>query len=132
MSEDAKIKIFDILNDISYNKQNIFNSDVESQYNPYMVNKWLSMSIDTVMYAQDMNCNSHLPKDMQFDYYFYSIKKQKRFFKYIKNKKEDLIDVVSEYHECSKKVAKQMLKLFSEDDIEYMKGRLSKGGKNAR
>jgi hypothetical protein len=84
------------------------------------------------MYAQEMNCNSHLPKDMQYDYYFHAIKKNKRFFKYIKHTKQDLIDVISEYHGCSDKKAKELLRLFSESDIEYMKSKLNRGGKNGR
>ena len=132
MSKDSDLKIFDILNDISYTKTGIINEDTVSQYNPYMVNRWLSMSIDTIMYAQEMNCNAHLPKDMQYDYYFHAIKKNKRFFKYIKHTKQDLIDVIAEYHGCSDKKAKELLRLFSENDIEYMKSKLNKGGKNGR
>jgi len=132
VSKDSDLKIFDILNDISYTKTGIINEDTVSQYNPYMVNRWLSMSIDTIMYAQEMNCNAHLPKDMQYDYYFHAIKKNKRFFKYIKHTKQDLIDVIAEYHGCSDKKAKELLRLFSENDIEYMKSKLNKGGKNGR
>ncbi len=132
MSKDSDLKIFDILNDISYTKTGTINEDTVSQYNPYMVNRWLSMSIDTIMYAQEMNCNAHLPKDMQYDYYFHAIKKNKRFFKYIKHTKQDLIDVIAEYHGCSDKKAKELLRLFSESDIEYMKSKLNKGGKNGR
>ena len=132
MSKESDLKIFDILNDISYTKSGTINEDTISQYNPYMVNRWLSMSIDTIMYAQEMNCNSHLPKDMQYDYYFHAIKKNKRFFKYIKHTKQDLIDVISEYHGCSDKKAKELLRLFSESDIEYMKSKLNRGGKNGR
>jgi hypothetical protein len=132
VSKDSDLKIFDILNDISYTKIGTINEDTISQYNPYMVNRWLSMSIDTIMYAQEMNCNAHLPKDMQYDYYFHAIKKNKRFFKYIKHTKQDLIDVISEYHGCSDKKAKELLRLFSESDIEYMKSKLNRGGKNGR
>jgi hypothetical protein len=127
-----KTNIFDILNDISHLKTHILDDSSISSYNPYMINKWLSMSIDTIMYSQEMNCNAHLPKDMQYDYYFYSLKKQKRFFKYIKHKREDIINLISEYHSCSYSKAKHMLNLFSDSDIEYMKSKLNKGGKDAR
>jgi hypothetical protein len=132
VSKGADIKIFDILNDISYTKTGCITEDTISQYNPYMVNRWLSMSIDTIMYAQEMNCNAHLPKDMQYDYYFHAIKKNKRYFKYIKHTKQDLIDIIVEYHKCSERRAKEMVRLFSNDDIEYMKSKLNKGGKSAR
>jgi hypothetical protein len=132
MTKDSEVKIFDILNDISYTKVGILDETNISQYNPYMVNRWLSMSIDTVMYAQEMNTNAHLPKDMQYDYYFHAIKKNKRYFKYVKHTKQNVLDVICEYYNCGERKAKELLRLFSESDIEYMQSKLNKGGKSAR
>ncbi|CAB4141202.1 clamp loader small subunit [uncultured Caudovirales phage] len=123
-----KLGLFDFLNDISFNKKKIFSEDSEREYNSYMINRWLSMRVDTIMYAQEMNINSHLPKNMQYDYYFHSLKKQKRKFDYIKHKKQDEIDIIKEYYGFSEARAKEMLNLFSDDDIEYMKSKLFKGG----
>lgn len=124
-----KIGLFEFLNDVCSNKKYILSEECEKEYNSYMMNRWLSMRVDTLMYAQEMNCNSHLPKNMQYDYYFYSIKKQKRKFDYIKHKRQDDIDIIKEYYGYSDLRAKELLPLLSSDDINYIKSKLYKGGK---
>jgi hypothetical protein len=121
-------KLFQFINDISHLKQNILSEDCEKEYSAYMINRFLSMNITTIMYANEMNMNYHLPKRMQYDYYFHSLKKQKRYFKYIKHNRQDDIDVIKEYHNCSEVRAKEMLPIFTSDDLTYMRSRISKGG----
>lgn len=131
MSE--KTSIFDFLNDVSHIKKDILTEENESDLSPYMLNRFLSMNITTVMYANEMNMMSHLPKRMQYDYYLHSLRKEKRFFKYVKFKNEDVVSVIKEYHNCSERLAKEMLRIFSDEDIEYMRTRIDKGGaKNAK
>jgi hypothetical protein len=124
----SDVKIFDFINDISQLKKDILSEENEKEYSPYMVNRFLSMNITTILYANEMNMNSHLPKRMQYDYYFHSLKKQKRYFKYIKHTRQDDIDLIKEYHGCSETRAKELLAIFTSDDIEYMKSKVSKGG----
>lgn len=126
-----KTTIFDFLNDISYDKKNILSEENKSELKPFFLNRWLSMRIDTIMYAQEMNQNHHLPKDMQYDYYLHSIKKQKRRFNYIKNKRQDEIDLICEYHGYKESLAKEILNLFTQEDFDYMRIKLNKGGQNA-
>jgi hypothetical protein len=123
-----KTELFDFINDISLNKKDILTEDNESNFNSYMVNRFLSMNISTILYANEMNINSHLPKRMQYDYYLNSIVKQKRFFKYIKHKKQETIDLIKEYYGYSDQLAKQTLPLLDESDITYIKNKLNKGG----
>lgn len=130
--KDGKTNIFDFLNDVSHLKKNILDQSNIKDYNSYFMNKWLSMSIDTIMYAQEMNCNFHLPKDMQYDYYLHSLKKHKRFFKYVKHKKQEHIDVIMEYHNMSERRAREIVRLFSDSDIDYMKSKMYKGGSSAK
>ena len=120
--------IFDFINDISHLKKDILAEDKEKDYSAYMVNRFLSMNITTIMYANEMNMNYHLPKRMQYDYYLHSLKKQKRFFKYVKNKRQADIDLIKEYHNCSELRAKEMLPIFTEDDLKYMRSKTDKGG----
>jgi hypothetical protein len=121
-------KLFDFINDISHLKRDILAEEGEKDYSPYMINRFLSMNITTIMYANEMNMNYHLPKRMQYDYYMNSLKKQKRYFKYIKHKRQDDIDVIKEYHNCSEVRAKEMLPIFTDDDLKYMRSRIDKGG----
>lgn len=123
-----KPELFDFINDLSLNKKDLLTEENEASFNTFMVNRFLSMNISTILYANEMNINSHLPKKMQYDYYLNSIKKQKRFFKYIKHKKQDVIDLIKEYYGYSEQLAKQVLPLLDESDIDYIKTKLNKGG----
>lgn len=123
-----KTPVFDFLSDISYLKKNLLTEENESDYSPYIVNRFLSMDATTVMYANDMNLYSNLPKRMQYDYYLHAIKKQKRFFKYLKTQKEINLELVKEYFSYSEKQAKEVLPLLSGEDLHYIKSKLAKGG----
>lgn len=126
MSE--KTTLFDFLNDVSHVKKNILTEENESDLSIYMLNRFLSMDITTVMYANEMNQFSHLPKRMQYDYYLHAIKKQKRYFKYIKYKNQDDVDVIREYYNYNEQRAKEILPIFSKDDLDEMRAKLNKGG----
>lgn len=133
MSADNKTSLFDFLNDVSHLKKGILSEENESDLSTYMLNRFLSMNITTIMYANEMNKNPHLPKQMVYDYYFHALKKQKRHFKYVKHTKQDIIDVIKEYHGYSEQFSKQIVDIFSPSDVEYMKSKLDKGGvKNER
>lgn len=127
-----KTGLFDFLKDLSEQKEDILCEENESQYSPYMVNRFLSMDHTTIMYANEMNLRHFLPKRLQYDYYFHSIKKYKRFFKYVKEEEQDNLDVVKEYFGYSKARAKEALSILTDDDIQYMKSKLNRGGHNAK
>jgi hypothetical protein len=128
----SKFTIFDFLKDLSENKQDILDETNESQYDCYMINRYLSMHPTTMLYANEMNKLYFLPKRMQYDYLLHSIRKDRRFFKYVKSEKPEDIDLVKEYFGYGSKKAKDALRVLSEDDITYMKEKLSKGGHRAR
>lgn len=123
-----KTSLFDFLNDVSQLKQNILTEDNENELSTYMLNRFLSMNITTIMYSNEMNKLPSLPKRMVYDYYLYALKKQKRHFKYIKHKNQDEIDLIKEYYGYSEQLSKQIVKLFDEKDFIYMKNKLKKGG----
>lgn len=127
-----KVGLFDFLKDISQEKKDILSEDNESQYSSYMINRFLSMHQTTIMYANEMNIRHFLPKRLQYDYYINSIKKESRFFKYVKEDELQNIELVKEYFGYSKARAKEVLPLLSQSDIEYMKVKLSKGGLDAK
>lgn len=128
-----KTGLFDFINDVSHLKKNILTEENESDLSVYMLNRFLSMDPTTTLYANEMNMNYHLPKRMQYDYYLHAIKKEKRFFKYMKHKNEDIIALIREYFGYSESLAKQIVPIFDNEQIEYMKAKLNKGGtKNAK
>ena len=83
--------IFDWLNQISYDKRpwSSFNSEDHESFNPYMINRFISMKenyIDFVNTIQKYSIN----KESLYNYYCQLIPKRKTFFRYIKPKKSTL------------------------------------------
>ena len=129
--EKNKSVIFDFLNSISDNKKDLIQSGTveEKEYNAFMINRWLSFSADTALYAQAMNELYWLPKSMQYDYLRFAIRKSRRYFQYQKKQKADEdISVIAEYHNMSLRQAKSLSNMFDDDDIKHMRSRLNKGG----
>lgn len=101
----------------------------ESSYNAYIINKTLSYYVDTVIYANMMNINYFLDKDMQYDYLFHSIRKYRRKFEpWIKNTINSPLEIVKEFFNYSNDKAKEVLHLFTESDLSQMKTQIDKGG----
>ena len=127
-TEIKKINIFNFLNDLYYDKKNILDEETEHLYKPFLINRWISGNLDTVLYAQEMNQRSELFPDQQYDYYFHSIPKRKRFSKWMKQDKDDKILLIMEYYNYNRSKAKDCLKLHSEEDYERIKKAMDRGG----
>ena len=104
-------------------------SEDEKVYSPYLINKNLSSYIDTVFHANEMNRRHFLDKKLQYDYYFYSIRKYKRKYqKWMKYNETENVKIIKVYYKCSTKKAEEYLTLLSEGEIKELKIRLDKGG----
>ena len=123
---------FDFLNEINYGKNDLIVDDIEQQiekqYNPYIVNRGLSYFYDTVIYANDMNTRHHLDKKLQNAYLLNIIRKKKRFSKWHKAEKSELLEIVMKFYGYSIKRAKEVLPLLTTENIEEMKMVLDEGG----
>jgi len=120
---------FDCLNAVNYTKQNILVDDIsEKQYNAFMVNRGLSYFYDTVLLANEMNKRAHLDNRLQFDFFINTIRKKKRFSKWMKAKEEETIKVVKEYYGYSNEKARQALTILNDEQIEQLKAKVYKGG----
>jgi hypothetical protein len=94
-----------------------------------MVNRSISQHFDTLMFANEMNARPHLTPRQQYLFYLTSIKpKKKRFAKWAKPEKDDAIQVISMYYKCNTNLAEQYASVISEDDIQLMRDKMSKGG----
>ena len=101
----------------------------EKAYNPFMVNRGLSYFNDTVIYANAMNRLHHLDHRLQFDFYINSIRKRKRFSKWIKPDTASDVEVVKEYYGYSNEKARQALSLLTSEQINDLKKKVYKGGR---
>jgi hypothetical protein len=123
---------FDFLNAINITKKDLITEDPlnEKEYPPFMVNRGLSYFPDTVMYANEMNRNSDIPKKWQFHFLINSISKKKRFSKWHKKDADsESLQLVMEYYGYSSEKAKEAMKILSSDQLAYIKEKLSKGGR---
>ena len=121
---------FDYVKAINTTKKNIMIDDItESEYQPFLINRSLSYFPDTVLYANEMNLNSHLPARLQFDFFINIIKKRNRFSKWFKPIEIQRIEVIKEYYGYSDEKAKSVLSLLNNKQIENLKHRIYKGGR---
>jgi hypothetical protein len=60
---------------INLNKENLMSLENEKKYNSYLINHFLSGTIDTLFYANEMNQRPFLDKRLQYDFLRFGIKK---------------------------------------------------------
>jgi hypothetical protein len=118
---------FDILNTITYSKKRLIDDSNEKLYNAYQINKGLSYFKDTIFIAQEMNMNYHLDNLLQHDYLFNTVRKQKRYAKWVKKDIDDDLEAVRIYFNYGYQKAKEAYSILSKDQIEYIKEKV-KGG----
>jgi hypothetical protein len=123
---------FDFLNEINLTKKDLIREDplVEKDYNPFMINRGLSYFADTVMYANEMNRHSGIPKIWQNDFFLNTITRKKRFSKWHKKDTESKsLQLVMEYYKYSTEKAKQVLEILTPEQLKMIEQKLYKGGK---
>ena len=124
------ISPFDFVKSINDTKENIITDEwSEEQYNPFIVNKALSFTPDTVIYANEMNSRPHLAKALQYNFLINIVRKKKRFSKWIKKEKIEAIEIVKEYYGYNTEKARKAVSILSEKQIENIRERMYKGGK---
>ena len=121
---------FKYLNEINYGKRNIMvDEETEKAYVPFVINRSLSYFPDTVALANEMNRYGHLESRLQFAFLINTIRKRKRFSKWIKPEIEHDVDVVKEYYGYSNEKAREALNILTTKQIEDIKETLYKGGR---
>jgi hypothetical protein len=101
----------------------------EKAYNGYMVNRGLSYFNDTVLLANEMNRYHHLDSKLQFDFLINTIRKRKRFSKWLKPEESEAVEAVKEYYGYNDEKARQALTLLSNEQINELRLRVYKGGR---
>ena len=127
-------KLKDYLYSINQSKKNILDDDPDAarKYPAYVVNRCLSSFTDTVLYANEMNKNSHLPSKMQYDFFINSVKPRKRFSPWARKDSIDYLDVVKEYYGYNDDKALQALRILTKDQLDKISYLLRKGGNNGK
>ena len=123
------MELKDWLNSINLTKENLMDDpSTIKEYSPYVINRCLSGHIDCILFANEMNMNSHLDKDMQYYFYLNSLRKRKRFSPWIRKDKVKDLECVKQYYGYSNDKASQALKILNKTQLDFIKQRLETGG----
>ena len=124
------MELKDWLNSINHTKHNLLHEDPDSikKYPAFIINKCLASHLDAVLFANEMNKNSHLSNDMQYSFYINTLRKRKRFSPWLRKDKVKDLDIVKQYYGYSNEKAIQALSILSKEQIDFIKKRLDIGG----
>jgi len=112
------VELKDYLNSINYSKEDIMvDSLSERKYPPFVINRCLSYFPDTIFHVNEMNMSTHIGNKMQYDFLRTSIRKRKRFSKWLKKEIQSQIDAVCHFYSCSKIRATEYISLLTEDQL---------------
>jgi len=109
---------FDIMKDLSYEKKGVL--DDEGDYNPFLTNRYFSYFPDTIFYANEMNMSKGLDNKLQHDYYFYSIRKNKRYSKWPKKDKIEILQAIQIYYGYNLSKAKEVLNILNKEQVDFI------------
>jgi hypothetical protein len=115
------MKLGDYLNSINHTKENLLDTDdesVEKEYTPYIVNRCLSYFPDTIFHVNEMNRFANIDKKLQYDYLINTIRKRKRYSKWMKTEKIKELEIIKKHFNYSYQKAKDVLPLLSKEDLK--------------
>jgi hypothetical protein len=118
------MKIFDWLNQITYNKQpwNSFTEEDKKSFEPYMIHRFLSMNPEYIEFVNLVQTFPYTDKEKIYNIYLYMIPKKKMFLKYIKSslkkKQEKLLRYIASYYECSLGEANEYIDILRENGVK--------------
>jgi len=100
-------------------------------YSPWMINRMFSCSPVFYPLASEMTKYPDITAKMHFDCYFYGIPKNSNFIQYSakKQKLDEDIDMVAEFYEVSRPVAKDYIELMSKEELKKIDEFYNKRGR---
>ena len=125
------MELKDWLNSINRTKKNLIDEDpsLEKEYSPYIINRIYSGHLDSVMFANEMNRYSFLPKKSQYDFLLNTLRPKKRFSPWLRKDEIKDLDLVKRYYGYSNEKAQQALKILTKDQLNFIKSKFETGGR---
>jgi hypothetical protein len=126
-------KPFDYVNSVNFSKENMMRNTendelAEKGYDPFLTNRSLSYFDDTIGMANEMNFRHHADKILQYEFLLNTIRKRKRFSKWIKPEKDDTVKTLQEFYGYSRRKAEEAANVLSNGQINEIKNKLEQGG----
>ena len=75
-----------------------------------------------------MNMLHGIDEKMQYDYLKHSVRKRKRFSKWVKSEKIDSIDLIKDYFGYSNSKAQESLRVLTDEQISSIRQEMDIGG----
>jgi hypothetical protein len=125
-----EIKLSQWMNSITFNKDNLLKDGNEliSQYKPYIINKCLASYPDCILLVNEMNLNSNLDSDMQYNFYINTVRKKRRYTPWVNKDKIDHLDNVKRYYKYSTSKALKALEILTKEELQFINEKLDTGG----
>ena len=98
-------------------------------FNPFLCNRSLSYNLDTVLIANEMNQYPRLPPEMQYEFLYETVRRAKRYSKWVKVEEPAHLQAVKDYYGYSTEKALAALQLLTQDNIRDILRELDKGGR---
>lgn len=129
----TKSNPFDYLDSIIKTKNNMMRGSendalAEELYNKWIINSGLSMSYDTILLANLMNINHHLPNRAQYEFLLAACPKKKRITWAKKPESNDTVEMIQNYYKCNAKIAREYMKLLTPEQLADMEKEMFTGG----
>jgi len=123
-----RLSPFDFVKSINEKTENLIQvqPEVERDYLPYMVNRSLSFSPDTILYANSMNERWTLDKKLQYDFLYGSVRRRRRYDKWMKREEDEMLPLVMELYKVNQRRAAEYLSLLTEEQKQQL--RRGRGG----
>ena len=124
---------FDFINAILVSKKDLLKDDDQAakEYAPFIVNRGLSLHLDCVLYANEMNLRPFIDKDQQFQFLLNTVRSMKRKFQpWQKSETDKNIECIKVYFGYSNQKAKEALRILTDEQIAEIKRKTDKGGVN--
>ena len=133
VSEEPQIDVWTYVNSISKNKKYVpITEETQKAYDPYTINKALSLYPESLPYANEMNEFYFLPKNLQYDYLINSVRSNSRYAKWVKKDKDSTynkdIAMIREYYNYSESKARSAISILTKQQLAIIKQKLEKGG----
>ena len=124
---------FDYVNSINFSKENMMRNTendelAEKGYDPFLTNRSLSYFEDTIGMANEMNLRANADKLLQYEFLLNTIRKRKRFSKWIKPEKNESIALIQEFYGYSRRKAEEAADMLTNEQIDEIRNKLLKGG----
>jgi len=127
---------FDFAKSVTHTKESLYTHETlfQKEYVPFMVNRALSNSPQTALFADAVNQYPYLDKKLQYDFYMHGIPKQRGYSKWFKKEEEslpqDAIDFVCEQMGVSVPRAIEIITLLGVDVVKLEMD--AKGGRQKK